>query len=199
MDSSVSPRDKIWFLRVCHHISNAVYYHVARILAWNAAPYFLSCTGEYEITWKCNWKTWIHSVGVELLHTDGQAYKHDETSSRNFANVPTKYFDREVLWSIITCCLPRQVKRIKTDTSCTYKTKLHDIIQRKPHSSSWVTFRKVIFYRLNFGTVRCAHTAPRHTALPQLVIDCTIIDTYTTGLWMAARRLRKKNPLAQLI
>ena len=25
MDSSVSPKDKIWFLGVCHHISNAVY------------------------------------------------------------------------------------------------------------------------------------------------------------------------------
>jgi len=25
MDSSVSPKDKIWFLRVCHHISNKVY------------------------------------------------------------------------------------------------------------------------------------------------------------------------------
>ena len=29
MDSSVSAKDEIWFLRVCHHISNAVY----RILA----------------------------------------------------------------------------------------------------------------------------------------------------------------------
>jgi hypothetical protein len=27
MDSSVSPKDEIWFLRVCHHISNAVYQH----------------------------------------------------------------------------------------------------------------------------------------------------------------------------
>jgi len=26
MDSSVSPKDEIWFLRVCHHISNAVYF-----------------------------------------------------------------------------------------------------------------------------------------------------------------------------
>jgi len=26
MDSSVSPKDEIWFLRVCHHISNALYY-----------------------------------------------------------------------------------------------------------------------------------------------------------------------------
>ena len=25
MDSSVSPKDGIWFLRVCHHILNAVY------------------------------------------------------------------------------------------------------------------------------------------------------------------------------
>jgi hypothetical protein len=25
MDSSVSPKDEIWFLRVCHHISNVVY------------------------------------------------------------------------------------------------------------------------------------------------------------------------------
>jgi len=33
MDSSVSPKDEIWFLRVCHHISNAVY----RLL-----PYFIN-------------------------------------------------------------------------------------------------------------------------------------------------------------
>jgi len=25
MDSLVSPKDEIWFLRVCHHISNTVY------------------------------------------------------------------------------------------------------------------------------------------------------------------------------
>ena len=25
MDMSVLPKDKIWFLRLCHHISNAVY------------------------------------------------------------------------------------------------------------------------------------------------------------------------------
>jgi len=25
MDSTVSPKDEIWFLRVCHHISNALY------------------------------------------------------------------------------------------------------------------------------------------------------------------------------
>jgi hypothetical protein len=30
MDLSVSQKDEIWFLRVCHHISNAVYYVGAR-------------------------------------------------------------------------------------------------------------------------------------------------------------------------
>jgi len=28
MDSSFSPKDEIWFLRVCHHISNAVYSNI---------------------------------------------------------------------------------------------------------------------------------------------------------------------------
>jgi hypothetical protein len=31
MDSSVSPKDEIWFLRVCHHISIAAYYSTAAI------------------------------------------------------------------------------------------------------------------------------------------------------------------------
>jgi hypothetical protein len=29
MDSSVSTKDEIWFLRVCHHVSNALYTCVA--------------------------------------------------------------------------------------------------------------------------------------------------------------------------
>jgi len=30
MESSVSPKDETWFLRVCHHISNAVYRRLLR-------------------------------------------------------------------------------------------------------------------------------------------------------------------------
>ena len=30
MDSSVSPKDEIWFLRVCHHISTGLYNMVIR-------------------------------------------------------------------------------------------------------------------------------------------------------------------------
>jgi len=32
MDSSVSPKDEIWFLRVCHHISNAVYIRIYTVI-----------------------------------------------------------------------------------------------------------------------------------------------------------------------
>jgi hypothetical protein len=35
---SVSPKDEIWFLRVCHHISNAVY-HVPILLENKVNPY----------------------------------------------------------------------------------------------------------------------------------------------------------------
>ena len=42
MDSSVSPKDEIWFLRVCHHISNAVY---------NVTAYTLRHTGSALTPW----------------------------------------------------------------------------------------------------------------------------------------------------
>jgi len=29
MDSSVSPKDEIWFLRVCHHISTGLYFCIS--------------------------------------------------------------------------------------------------------------------------------------------------------------------------
>jgi len=32
MDSSLSPKDEIWFLRACHHISNALYAWLPRTL-----------------------------------------------------------------------------------------------------------------------------------------------------------------------
>jgi len=31
MDLSVLPKDEIWFLRVCHHISNAVYLVITHV------------------------------------------------------------------------------------------------------------------------------------------------------------------------
>ena len=45
MDSSVSAKDEIWFLRVCHHVSNAVYnslslprQHNTKVSAYRSVP-----------------------------------------------------------------------------------------------------------------------------------------------------------------
>ena len=38
MDSSVSPKDEIWFLRVCHHVSTGPYLH------WTTAVTYFSAT-----------------------------------------------------------------------------------------------------------------------------------------------------------
>jgi hypothetical protein len=41
MDSSVSPKDEIWFLHLCHHISNAVYHQVLKCKILHGA--YASC------------------------------------------------------------------------------------------------------------------------------------------------------------
>jgi hypothetical protein len=40
MDSSVLPKDEIWFLRVCHHISNAVY--LFHVLVMNSEQHYIT-------------------------------------------------------------------------------------------------------------------------------------------------------------
>ena len=46
MDSSVSPKDEIWFLRMCHHISNSVYYRRSR--AYNGTGIFHYSQGKFR-------------------------------------------------------------------------------------------------------------------------------------------------------
>jgi len=67
MDSSVSPKDEIWFLRVCHHISNAVCLHIRRQLGghhWRAESF-----GEGENFSPCmNSSPPDRPAGSEQLH-----------------------------------------------------------------------------------------------------------------------------------
>jgi hypothetical protein len=53
MDSSFSPKDEIWFLRVCHHISNAVYCLGIPERGWEDAQEDLK-----EVEW----------IGVDWIH-----------------------------------------------------------------------------------------------------------------------------------
>jgi len=78
MESSVSPKDEIWFQRVCHHIPNAVCVilrcyvtqfgsHVTRFVesGWNVMAH----GGAREGRWKGNWRMeWVAST----LHTTSE-------------------------------------------------------------------------------------------------------------------------------
>jgi hypothetical protein len=65
MDSSVSPKEEIWLLRVCHHVSNAVYPGYAKL----RAPHFVDrCTDKVLLNIMCNnyseWEIWGSHSGV---------------------------------------------------------------------------------------------------------------------------------------
>jgi hypothetical protein len=44
MDSSFSPKEEVWFLRVCHHISNAVY--IEGLPSAKSNPEFVEMEGQ---------------------------------------------------------------------------------------------------------------------------------------------------------
>jgi len=48
MDSSVSPKDEIWFLRVCHHISNTVLLAFSSVGSKGSSPKGLVTNGEAD-------------------------------------------------------------------------------------------------------------------------------------------------------
>ena len=63
MDSSVSPKDEIWFLRVCHHISNAVYIRIDDRWQYNTAHALCMLAtdthSEYVILIVCPLQQWL--------------------------------------------------------------------------------------------------------------------------------------------
>jgi hypothetical protein len=77
MDSSVSPKDEIWFLRVCHHISNAVY------LLFSVDD-CLACRVEWSSWW------WAYSR-LKCVETDKYAF------TKNKFNTKLVLFTRRIL------------------------------------------------------------------------------------------------------
>jgi hypothetical protein len=62
MDSSVSPKEEIWYLRVCHHISNAVYLTLCVCCQrWTAFRRTLSRTSYNQLS--DNLETWLSQCG----------------------------------------------------------------------------------------------------------------------------------------
>jgi len=79
MDSSFPPKDEIWFLRVCHHISNAVYndQQVPLYTKWSKLPVPLissrirrprvCISNRHEISPKLKTVTRVHRTRITLF------------------------------------------------------------------------------------------------------------------------------------
>jgi hypothetical protein len=65
MDLSVSPKDEIWFMLVCHHISNAVHHFVLNFAHYGRIG-ALDVRGKgriwYKTTDKCLWSTYDFKI-----------------------------------------------------------------------------------------------------------------------------------------
>jgi hypothetical protein len=79
MDSSVSPKDETWFLRVCHHISNAVYNR------------FKACPLTLRLAQATSAKFGLYAGSTKLTHKTSNEQAHDN-SMYNF----TEYFSIHV-------------------------------------------------------------------------------------------------------
>jgi len=61
MDSSVSPKDEMWFLRVCHHISTGLYYwqtEARQLRDWEEDLIYSRRIRVQEIVIKQSFLTW---------------------------------------------------------------------------------------------------------------------------------------------
>ena len=77
MDSSVSPKDEIWFLRVCHHISHAVYswrlflrlMPIMKDTSWKVSLADIITISKKTNLYCCLYCTWIrHLCGAPGYH-----------------------------------------------------------------------------------------------------------------------------------
>jgi len=79
MDLSVSPKHENWFLRVCHHISNAVYHHVqnSEILRSAHTVYLRALNGfqNYNLLPRRALTGFYHPDEECLLRGTGSMYK----------------------------------------------------------------------------------------------------------------------------
>ena len=96
MDSSVSPKDEIWFLRVCHHISNAVYrvtlmgsFRLWVLLRWvqcccrrwsylcagHKGIWRCRCIAPFSLTVNTSWRWMVSLTPQPLYHRGNPRYQ----------------------------------------------------------------------------------------------------------------------------
>jgi len=88
MDSSVSPKEEIWFLRVCHHISTGLYllclYRTVDS-SWNVMAQGDAWEGKWRGNWRMQWvASTLHTTsehGVSSITTITTADAHTPAAS----------------------------------------------------------------------------------------------------------------------
>jgi hypothetical protein len=124
MDSSVSSKDEIWFLRMCHHISNAVYVHVN----WKQLP----CN--IILMWSLSWchDSWIPASDIIIHFIDiGSIYLFKQSVS-----VHKHWFARPCAWwnyHLWKCCL-HVLGRTMQQEYITVSTAMSYVARRKSHT-----------------------------------------------------------------
>jgi len=97
MDSSVSGKDEIWFLRVCHHVPHELYYPFKRCqVPVGHSVYLVTVGGRrtsgqyfYKYSFPTNWRA--SSSDKYLSNVPVVGNRLDETSN-NYPHHPYKYF-----------------------------------------------------------------------------------------------------------
>jgi hypothetical protein len=93
MDTSVSPKDEICFLRVCHHISKAVYYKPFNTADKLFSPYHFSCYWNQLIYPEDGGSTFFRNVGIFSHYSVQKPKKRPSSTSTFFLPVSTVRHD----------------------------------------------------------------------------------------------------------
>jgi hypothetical protein len=133
MDSSFSPKDEIWFLRVCHHISNAVYISHSPTLKLRLSVYKSR---------RCN-MTMVTVVNVNPQPLDVlQTFVRRLTSNDDPVSI---------LWRVEFCkCLP-----IRSLRSLIFKTSLPFYVSHRKITSQC---RKTAYNEQQTFALRCIYS-----------------------------------------
>ena len=103
MDSSVSPKDEIWFLRVCHHISNAVYRCKEHFSFEEQLP---QNTGQREGLPLATEVARSAIYGRQLCRTCCRPLHNFKTRTKRRVSQPCNLSTHSIFYMETSCCVP---------------------------------------------------------------------------------------------
>jgi hypothetical protein len=151
MDSSVSPKDEIWFLRMCHHISNAIYSRTGHRWQWGAC----ALHAEYV---RYTYRLWIRHTAFPL-----QQWLNEHASMLRYTYIA---------YLVTIASLSYYYHHFPTFASHTSHTHWHRLPQPQQQQITndlWITYgpwSMVDYHLLTATTIHFVHGLA--TSLPQI-------------------------------